>query len=125
MPQLNLALRNRQADSIGTAFDGGVARVRTGLRPGPNNAATGTVLATITLPADAFTAAANGSIGKNGVWEANAEASGTAGWIEVANVGATLRIDFQIGTDATMTDTNVVLGNPVRVDSATLTQPEG
>lgn len=127
MPQFNMALRNRQADSVGVVFDGGKAEVRTGLRPGPDVAPTGTLLATITLPADAFAVSASGSISKAGVWEANAATSGTAGWIRVYNAGATPTIwmDFQIGTDATMADTNVVAGNPVRVESATINQPAG
>jgi sulfur carrier protein ThiS len=125
MPQLNMALRNRQADSLGTAFGGGSVEGRTGLRPGADVAVSGTLLFTITLPATPFAVAANGSIAKAGTWEANATATGTCGWIRVFNTAKTIWTDFQIGTDATMADANVVTGNPVRVDSATLNQPSG
>lgn len=124
MPQLNTALRNRQADSIGDAFNSGHAECRSGTRPGVNNAATGTLLVDIPLPADAYAVAASGAIVKNGTWEANAVASGTVGWFRVYNSGNTMWIDFQIGTDATMADAAVVAGNPARIDSATLTQAE-
>jgi hypothetical protein len=40
----------------GIHFDSGTLELRTGAAPGPDAAATGTVLATITLPADAFSA---------------------------------------------------------------------
>lgn len=124
MPNQNTALRNRKAESVRTAFAGGKCHVRSGSRPAdPNTAAPGTLLANITpLPSPAFNAASNGSITKAGTWEVAAAASGTAGWLRIFNAAETEWMDFQIGVDATMADTAVTQGVPVRVDSVTLTE---
>jgi hypothetical protein len=66
-------------DGMDTLFDTGILEIRTGAPPGANQAPTGTVLASITLPADSFAAAASGSKAKNGTWQdASADAAGTA-----------------------------------------------
>lgn len=75
----NTTLKNTILDGFDTAFNSGTLEIRTGSAPGAGNAATGTVLATITLPADAFAAASGGTKAKNGTWnDTSADAIGTA-----------------------------------------------
>lgn len=59
----NTAARNSLATSFGNLYNSGTLEIRT---------AANAVLATITLPASAFGAAANGAISKNGTWSATA-----------------------------------------------------
>ena len=54
---LSTGLKNAILDSVlnagaGDQFDSGILTIRSGAAPGPDAAATGTVLATITLPAE-------------------------------------------------------------------------
>lgn len=75
----NSTFKNTVLDGFDAAFNSGTLEIRTGAAPGAGNAATGTVLATITLPADAFAAAAGGTKAKAGTWQdASADATGTA-----------------------------------------------
>ncbi len=75
----NTTFKNTVLDGFDSAFNSGTLEIRTGSAPGAGNAATGTVLATITLPADALAAASGGTKGKNGTWQdASADATGTA-----------------------------------------------
>lgn len=76
----NTTFKNTILDGFDSAFNSGTLEIRTGSAPGAGNAATGTVLATITLPADAFAAASGGTKAKSGTWQdASADATGTAG----------------------------------------------
>lgn len=60
---------------------GSILEIRSGARPtSANDAPTGTVLVTITLPATPWGAVAEGTVSKNGTWSASATAAGTAGW---------------------------------------------
>lgn len=75
----NTTFKNTILDGFDSAFNSGTLEIRTGSAPGAGNAATGTVLATITLPADAFAAASGGTKAKSGTWQdASADATGTA-----------------------------------------------
>lgn len=75
----NTTFKNTVLDGFDTAFNSGTLEIRTGSAPGAGNTATGTVLATITLPADAFAAASGGTKAKAGTWQdASADATGTA-----------------------------------------------
>ena len=75
----NTTFKNTILDGFDSAFNSGTIEIRTGSAPGAGNAATGTVLATITLPADAFAAASGGTKAKSGTWQdASADATGTA-----------------------------------------------
>lgn len=129
--RINTGMQNRQADHGGQAFDGGAAVIefRTGAQPASaNDAATGTLLATLTLPADAFGAAAAGVAAKAGTWQATVVADGTPGYARMRNTGDTLRMDFSVsavagGGDCEFDDTTWVTDGTVVVDSATLTQP--
>ena len=129
-------LRNAILDSgLGTQFDSGVLEIRSGTRPtGANDAPTGTVLASISLPADAFAAAASGSIAKSGTWQdTSADASGTATWFRFRTTGdgggvstTDKRFDGDIatsGSDLNIDNTSINSGQTVTVTSYSVAMP--
>lgn len=84
--QLSVAARNGLLDAIET--EGGasaIMKIRTGAAPATcATADSGTVLATLNLPADWMAAAAAGSKAKAGTWEdLSADATGTAGHFRI------------------------------------------
>src|SRR5690606_23753902 len=84
---LNTTARNGILDSgINTLFDSGKLRIYTATKPAtPNLAPAGTLLVEIDLPADAFAAAANGAVAKQGTWEQDeASGTGTAAWFRLS-----------------------------------------
>ena len=142
MASISTALRNVIANAIGNAgaginFDSGILEIRSGAAPGPNAAATGTVLATITLPADAFGAAAAGVIAMAGVWEdASADATGTAAHFRIRQAadanGATGATDERIegtvtatsgGGDIELDSLSITAAQTVTINTFTLTMP--
>jgi hypothetical protein len=81
MPQYSTSVRNARQNAIESAVGvSAILRIRSGAPPAnPAAADVGTVLATMNLPADWLTAAANGTVGKNGIWQdLSADASGLA-----------------------------------------------
>ena len=79
--QLSTGVRNAVLDSIETAIGASaVLKIRTGAAPASCAAAdSGTVLASLSLPADWMAAASDGVKAKSGTWEdVNADASGIA-----------------------------------------------
>lgn len=91
--QLSTDVRNAKADATETAIGASpILRIRTGAPPANCAAArTGTVLSTVSLPADWLTAASNGSKSRNGTWEdLAADAAGTAGHFEIMNNAGTI-----------------------------------
>lgn len=128
--RINTAMQNRQADSAADAFDSGSLAVRTGTQPASaNDAATGTLLSTVTLPATAFGAAASGTAAKSGTWSDTVDATGVPGWFRLANTGDTLRIDGAAA--ASGADLNIsglvggelVSGGTLTISTFTITQP--
>ena len=89
---MNEATRNARLDTIESTNGASCAlEIRTGAQPA--NCATansGSVLATINLPADWMAAAASGAKAKSGTWQdASADGAGTAGHFRVFNSQAT------------------------------------
>lgn len=126
--RLNTGARNAALDGIlNTAFDEGVLEIRTGSQPSSaDDEASGTLLVAIDLPADAFAAASNGSIAKQGTWEAAVGASGTPGWFRLRDGDDTIRIDGAVGSDMTisgLTGGDLIEGGTTTVDSLTITMP--
>jgi hypothetical protein len=136
---LSTALKNQILNGFGNAaaginFDSGILEIRTGAAPGPDAAATGTVLATITVPADAFAAAAAGSMAKAGTWQdTSADATGTAAHFRLRQTGdangATGSTDERIegtvtitgsGGDLTLDNTSIATAQTVTVNTFTL-----
>lgn len=136
--RINIALRNKILDMMfnsGAAlaiFDSGSAQFRTGAQTATaDDAKTGTVVATIALPADAMAAASAGSIAKAGTWQdLSADNAGTIGHavLESAAGPGTYRMDIdvtQTGGGGTMTVDNPVLaaGQEFNVTSFSVTMP--
>ena len=103
--QYSTTVRNAKLDAIETAIGtSAVLKIRTGAAPA--NVATadsGTVLATLTLPADWLAAASGGSKAKSGTWEdLSADNTGTAAHFRVyASDGTTAHIQGTVGTSGT------------------------
>lgn len=117
----NDAMKNSLTDTLGAKFDSGTLKILDGVQPAAGGAET-TVLATITLPADAFAAAASGSAAKLGTWSATASATGTATWFRLSNSGGTEFIDGDItatsgGGDLELDSTSITSGQTVTVSS--------
>jgi hypothetical protein len=106
-----------------------ILRIRTGVQPASCAAArSGTVLATVTLPADWMTAAAAGVKALSGAWQDSAaDAAGIAGHYELMNAALTichLQGSVSItggGGDMQVDNTNFAVGQQFIVSTFTLT----
>lgn len=111
--QFSIAARNGLLDAIETAA--GTAptlEIRTGAPPATvATAATGTVLATMTLPSDWMAAAASGSKALLGTWQdASADATGTAGYFRISQAG-TGHIQGTVGSNVALTTNALTAAN--------------
>lgn len=134
---LSTGARNDAADRHSAqVYNSAILEIRTGAAPGPDAAATGTVLASITLPADAHSAAASGAAALSGTWQdSSADASGTAAHFRIrasgdANGSSTtaLRVEGAVtatggGGDLTLDNVSIAAAQVVTITSWTLTQP--
>lgn len=126
--RLSDSARNRQADSMGDDFNNATLKIYTGTQPAAGAAATGTLLVTITLPADAVAAASAGIAAKSGTWSGTPGATGTAGWFRIESSAGTRWYDGAItatggGGEIELASTSVTSGVPVTITSFTITQP--
>jgi hypothetical protein len=115
----NLARRNAALTAVIAAIDGGsgagTIQIRTGASPGANNAATGTLLATVTLIDPSF-----GSV--------SSVATGTAAHCRVLDSSDNVIMDGTVtatggGGDLTLASVAITSGQSVDVTGGTLTQP--
>lgn len=129
--QHSVAVRNAKLDAIETAIGASpILRIRTGAPPANCAAArTGTILASMTLPADWMAAAAAGSKAKLGTWEdPTADAAGTAGHYEIMDAtGTTCHEQGTVtatggGGDMTLDDITIDAGQKVTITGYTLTE---
>ena len=126
--QFSVAVRNARLDAIETQIGtSAVLKIRTGAAPANcAAAATGTVLATMTLPSDWMAAAASGSKALSGTWQdASADAAGTAGHFRI-NAGATCHIQGTVtatggGGDMTLDNVSIAAAQQVTITAFTLT----
>jgi hypothetical protein len=113
--QISTAVRNARLDTVeSTIGTSAQLKVRTGAPPANCAAAdTGTVLATMTLPADWMAAAAAGSKALSGTWQdASADATGTAGHFRVYDsAGTTCHIQGTAGTNVVLTTSALTAAN--------------
>lgn len=126
--QFSVAARNAAIDAIETSIGAApTLEIRTGTLPA--NAATadtGTLLASMVLPADWLTAASNGSKSLVGSWsDTAADAAGTAGYFRI-KVSTTTHIQGTItltggGGDMTLDNTNIAVGQQITITAFTLT----
>jgi hypothetical protein len=115
---------------------GDILEIRTGSAAAPNSAPTGTVLATVTLPATPWGSVSAGSVSKNGTWsDGSADATGTAGHYLVrqasdnltVNDGTKPRVTGSVtatggGGDMTVDNTSFATGQPFTITSFTWAQ---
>jgi hypothetical protein len=113
--------------AAGVNFNSGTIHIRTGAAPGATAAATGTVLATIALPADAFGAPSGRTVSKAGTWEdTSADATGTAGHWRMTDASSTYVIEGTVtatggGGDMELNSTSVSTGLAVTITSFSYT----
>lgn len=103
-----------------------VLEIRTGAAAGPDNAAAGTLLVSITAPATAFSASASKSKAKTGTWSNTAAGAGTAAHFRFKNAGDTVREEGTAsatggGGDLTIDNAVIAVGQTVTVNTFTRT----
>lgn len=127
--QYSVAVRNAQLDAVETAVGASaILKIRTGAAPANCAAAdSGTVLATLNLPADWLAAAASGAKSKSGTWEdASADAAGTAAHFRLyASDGTTCHAQGTVtatggGGDLTVDNTSFAAGQQFTITSFTI-----
>ena len=127
----NNATRDALATAWGDTFTSGSMEIRTGAQPAdPQTAASGTLLATIQLPASAFGAPTTGAIAKAGTWSVTATTSGIAGHARIISSDTLKSFDIWVtapagGGEAIINDVDVVQGGTVTVTTFTYTVPSG
>lgn len=126
--QFSTAVRNAALDVIETTIGSGpTLEIRTGTVPANcAAAATGTVLATLALPADWMAAASGGSKSMSGTWQdLSADATGTAGYYRIIQ-GAACHIQGTVtatggGGDMTLDNVSIAAAQQVNITSFTIT----
>lgn len=127
--RLHTDTRNAKVDAATARLNGGSLRIYTGAQPAAaTDAATGTLLATVTLPNPAFGASANGTATATDPASVNASASGTAGWFRAVTSGGATVFDGSVtatgaGGDMTLSSTALTSDGAVDITSFTYTQP--
>jgi hypothetical protein len=129
------ALRNARANAITAACDAGsgaaVLEVRTGSKPAsPDDSATGTLLASITLNDPSFSSASDGVITLDdspALTDSSADATGTAGYFRIKTSAGTAVVDGTVtatgqGGDITLNTTSIVSGAAVTITGGTITE---
>lgn len=128
--QYDTTLRNTMLDAIETRVGASATlEIRTLAQPANCAAAdVGTVLATINLPTDMFTAAAAGAIALNGTWQdASADAAGTAAHFRIKQSGGTCIIQGSVsgpagGGDIELSNASIEAGQEVNITQFNLTE---
>jgi hypothetical protein len=128
--QFSVLVRNARLDVIETQIGAtAVMKIKSGAVPADCAAAdSGTVLATLTLPADWMAAAASGSKAKAGTWnDTSADAAGTAGHFRIyASDGTTCGMQGTVtatagGGDLTLDNVVIASAQVVTITGFTLT----
>lgn len=127
----SIAIRNAQLDAVSPLLAGGVLRIYSG--PQPANvaaAATGTLLATLTLGTPAFAPAYAGAITATDITPEPSATAGTAGWFRLyQSAGLVAHYDGDItapggGGIIQLDPVTISAGAPVALSSLTITLPE-
>lgn len=127
--QFSVELRNARADAIeSVAGASAVLKIRTGAAPANCAAAdSGTVLATLNLPADWMAAASGGAKAMSGTWQdASADASGIAAhWRLYKTDGTTCVAQGTVsatGGELNVGNTTFTSGQPFNITAFTITE---
>lgn len=129
--QLAVSTRNARLDAIETDLGASpVLEIRSGAAPADCAAAdAGTLLASMTLPADWMAAAAAGSKAKSGTWQDPAgDAAGIAAHFRLKTSGAVCKMQGTVGQgsgDLSLDNTNIAVGQTVTITGFTLTDGNG
>jgi hypothetical protein len=131
VPTISTAARNAACNAIVDLIDAGsgagTLKIYTGTSPGPGNAATGTLLATLTFSDPAFGNASTGTATANAITaDSSADDDGTAGYARAEDSDGNDVIDLTVGTsgaDLNLDSTAIVTGGTVSVTSCTVTVP--
>lgn len=126
--RLATATRNAAANANFDLLNTGTIQIRTGAQPtNVADAASGTLLGTLTFSATAFGAAATGVKTANAITsDTNADNSGTAGHARLLDSGAAIHSDATCGQgsgDFNFDNNVIVAGGTIAVSSMTGTQP--
>lgn len=98
---LDTALTAAADDAFATALGtNAVVEIRTGAAPGPGNAATGTLLASVTIASWTAASPAAGQVTGSNPAAVTIAASGTAGHFRVKTSGGTTVLEGSVGTSA-------------------------
>lgn len=130
------ATRNASCDAIVDLTDGGAGAgtidIRTGSQPASaNDAASGSLLATITLSDPAFGAASSGVATLAGTpISATGSGDGTAGWFRIKDSDGDTVLDGSVtatggGGDMQLNTTTISTGVDFELTSGTITVPAG
>lgn len=123
---VNAATLNSGVGSIGALFNSGKLQLRTGSPPGANNAATGTLVCDIPLPATAFGTPSGGVAAKAGTWSVAAGNAGTVEHFRMVSSDSSKVIEGKVTAtggdgDLTMLTTSVANTQVVTINTFTLT----
>lgn len=131
---LPVASRSAMIDALVDRLDAGTGpgtiQIRSGTRPAPDAAPTGTLLATVTLVDPAFGGASNGTVTIADPPQVTAVADGQATWFRAFDSDGNPVMDGKVtatggGGDLTLATTSLTTGLAVDITGGTLTQPAG
>lgn len=127
--QFSTTVRNAELDAVETAIGGtAVLKIWTGTPPADcSTADSGTLLVTITLPADWMAAASAGAKSKSGTWSASASGTGTAGYYRIyESTATTCHIQGVVstsGAEINLDNTSINSGQTVTISTYTWNAP--
>lgn len=125
--RLSAGTSNAVVDAITARVNGGTIKVYSGTAPAtPDDAVTGTLLATFTLGSPAFGSASSRSASLNAVASTTWVANGTAGWFRAANSSGTAQFDGDAATageELNLSSVTATTGGAVSLTSGTMTGP--
>ena len=124
--QLAVSTRNARLDAIETDLGASpILEIRTGAQPADcATADSGSLLASLTLPADAMAAASAGAKAKNGTWQGTASGTGTAAHFRLKTSGGVCKLQGSVGQgsgDLSVDNTSLATGQTFTVTAFTLT----
>jgi len=103
-----------------------VLQIRTGAAPGPGNAATGALLASVTIASWTAATPAAGQITGSNPAAVTAAATGTAGYFRIQTSGGTAIMEGSVGEgsgDLSLNDTDIISGGSVDLGAPVITIP--
>jgi hypothetical protein len=121
--QYGTTLRNNQVSQIQTSVGGsGTLLIYTGTEPANCGAtATGSLLATIVLPATFLTSSGGATTIANGPWSVAASGTGTAGYFRMLDGSSVCHVQGNVTTDLVLNNTSITAGQTVSVTTFSVT----